>query len=143
MTLVPLSESLFRALRSEIDPRALCPGGDPHAYVKASIRRAAERLAVERELFRRPERRLFQDIRWCFPLGHQPRVWRLIAAWVPLVDAEVDSLRRAGFDAAGNPLRCPVFTRQGTPCERAPLPQNGYCPSHQHLAVEEEELQVA
>ena len=26
----------------------------------------------------------------------------------------------------------------GTPCQRMPLPHNGYCPSHQHLAETEE-----
>ena len=29
---------------------------------------------------------------------------------------------------------CRATTRRGTPCQRTPLPQNGYCPSHQHLA---------
>ena len=27
---------------------------------------------------------------------------------------------------------------QGHPCQRMPLPHNGYCPSHQHLAETEE-----
>ena len=142
MTLRPLSQTLFRALHADIDPDAVCPGGDPYDYVAAAIDQAAERLARERELFRRPERRLFQDVRWCFPLVRQTHVWNLIAVWVPKVDAEVDSLRRAGFDAEGNPLRCPVFTRKVTPCERPPLPHNGHCPSHQHLVVDGE-LQVA
>jgi hypothetical protein len=29
-------------------------------------------------------------------------------------------------------------TRRGTPCQRMPLPHNGYCPSHQHLAETED-----
>ncbi len=45
-----------------------------------------------------------------------------------------------GYDANGNPLQCRATTRKGTPCQRMPLPQNGYCPSHQHLAETEEEL---
>ena len=142
MSLALHSQTLFRALEPDIDPRALCPGRDPYDYVAAAIDHALERLTTERELFRRAERRLFQDVRWCFPLSRQARVWTLIAAWVPGVDAEVESLRRAGVDVFGNPLRCPVFTRRGTPCERAPLPKNGYCPSHQHLVVVDE-LQVA
>ncbi len=142
MTLTDLSQSLFRSLQREIDPRAICPGGDPNQYVAAAIDQAASRLAGDRELFRRPERRLFGDIRWCFPLTRQAYVWRCIADWVPMVDAEVAAQRRAGYDAAGNRLRCPVYTRKGTPCERTPLPHNGHCPSHQHLAADST-LQVA
>ena len=43
-----------------------------------------------------------------------------------------------GFDVHGNPLQCRATTRKGTPCQRMPLPHNGYCPSHQHLAETEE-----
>ncbi len=138
MSLSLFSQSLFRALQSDIDPHALCPGGDPYEHVAAAIDRATARLAADRQLFRRPQRTLFQDIRFCFPLGRQAHVWALVAAWVPKVDAELDARRSRGLDAAGNPLRCPVFTRRGTPCERAPLPRNGHCPSHQHLAVDHE-----
>jgi hypothetical protein len=38
-----------------------------------------------------------------------------------------------GYDLAGNRLECRATTRKGTPCQRAPLAHNGYCPSHQHL----------
>ena len=37
-----------------------------------------------------------------------------------------------------DPLQCRASTRKGTPCQRMPLPHNGYCPSHQHLAETEE-----
>jgi hypothetical protein len=47
---------------------------------------------------------------------------------------------------ASNPvaerLDCRATTRRGTPCQRTPLPHNGYCPSHQHLA-ETEDVQLA
>lgn len=142
MTLPRLNQTLFAALQPDIDARAMCPGSDPYGHVAAAIDATAERLVFEREVFRRPERTLFQDVRWCFPLSRQARVWQLIAAWVTAVDAQVEAVRGAGFDAAGNPLRCPVFTRRGTACARTPLPKNGYCPSHQHL-VREEELEVA
>ena len=38
----------------------------------------------------------------------------------------------------GNPLQCRATTRKGTSCQRMPLPHNGYCPSHQHLAETED-----
>ena len=47
-----------------------------------------------------------------------------------------------GFDVYGNPLQCRASTRKGTACQRMPLPHNGYCPSHQHLADTEERQQV-
>ena len=37
---------------------------------------------------------------------------------------------------------CRATTRRGTPCRRTPLPHNGYCPSHQHLA-ETEDIPIA
>ena len=47
---------------------------------------------------------------------------------------------------ASNPvaerLECRATTRRGTPCQRTPLPHNGYCPSHQHLA-ETEDIRAA
>ena len=44
------------------------------------------------------------------------------------------SLPMTGYDVAGNRIECRATTRRGTRCQRTPLPQNGYCPSHQHLA---------
>jgi len=29
--------------------------------------------------------------------------------------------------------RCRATTRKGKPCQRTPLPDRDYCPSHQHL----------
>ena len=43
-----------------------------------------------------------------------------------------------GCDANGQPLRCRAMTRKGSACQRMPLPHNGYCPSHQHLAETED-----
>ena len=40
----------------------------------------------------------------------------------------------------GNRLECRATTRKGKPCQRMPLPHNGYCPSHQHLAAEMESV---
>ncbi|HEX2085983.1 MAG TPA: hypothetical protein VHF89_09900 [Solirubrobacteraceae bacterium] len=126
-----MAHALERALLDHIDSRAVCPGGDARAYVAAAIAAHTER----------PER-LFREIRWCFPLHRQRRVLALVQVWAAAVDTEIAALRAAGLDPSGNPLRCPVFTRQGRQCERRPLRENGYCPSHQHLAVVPE-LQTA
>jgi hypothetical protein len=40
--------------------------------------------------------------------------------------------------------QCRATTRKGAACQRVPLPRNGYCPSHQHLAdTEDRELAAA
>ena len=52
---------------------------------------------------------------------------------VPRAPAD-DGLRRS----TGNPLAVPRDDAQGHACQRMPLPHNGYCPSHQHLAETEE-----
>jgi hypothetical protein len=45
---------------------------------------------------------------------------------------------------SGKPLQCRATTRKGDACQRVPLPHNGYCPSHQHLAdTEDRELAAA
>ena len=60
-----------------------------------------------------------------------------------LADEFVATLPRNGVDPQGNPLQCRAVTRKGTACQRAPLPRNGYCPSHQHLAETEHEEAAA
>lgn len=131
--MLDFGRTLYRVVAPVIDPTALCPGGDPDRYVRQTIEQAANRLATDRACYRAPARTLFEDIRWCFPLARQPRVAAAVNSWVTAVDATLQALARDGHDATGNQLRCPVFTRRGTPCERTPLPRNGYCPSHQHL----------
>ena len=49
--------------------------------------------------------------------------------------------RGVDFDIHGKPLQCRATTRKGAACQRVPLPSNGYCPSHQHLADTEDSEQ--
>jgi hypothetical protein len=70
-------------------------------------------------------------------------VWRVIAAYLAAADDWLARQPRQGYDASGNPVQCRATTRRGTPCQRDPLPVNGYCPSHQHLAETEERELIA
>jgi hypothetical protein len=70
-------------------------------------------------------------------MNAQLRVLRVIERYLELADEFLARLPQNGFDAYGNPLQCRASTRKGTPCQRMPLPHNGYCPSHQHLAETE------
>jgi hypothetical protein len=109
-----------------------------HERVLKACEAAVERLATDRHYFAHPSRTLFNDIRMYFPMTSQLRVLRTIQRYLTLADEFLRRLPQNGFDAYGNPLQCRASTRKGTPCQRMPLPHNGYCPSHQHLAETEE-----
>ena len=135
------SRALYRELADEVieDP----PGAGTwrnHERVLRACEAAVERLMTDRRYFARPARTLFQDIRAYFPLASQLRVLRVIERVLGLVDQYVRCLPQNGLDVNGNPLQCHASTRKGTPCRRMPLPHNGYCPSHQHLADTEERI---
>ena len=133
------SRAIYRELSCDIieDPSA---GGTRvnHERVLRACEAAVERLATDRRYFANPARSLFLDIRAYFPMNVQMRVLRVIERYLDLADEFLKQLPQNGFDAYGNPLQCRASTRKGTPCQRMPLPHNGYCPSHQHLADTEE-----
>lgn len=133
------SRAIYRELAPFIDGRG-CPAADPHAEVLRACERTLERLANDRHYFARPARTLFNDIRPYFPMSQQARACATVKRVIALADEWLEHQPRQGFDINGNPLQCRATTRKGTACQRMPLPRNGYCPSHQHLA-ETEELQ--
>ena len=110
---------------------------DAHQHVLSACESTIERLVTDRHYFARPARTLFNDIRIYFPMRSQARVWCVVQRYLQAADAFVAAQPRGGRDANGEPLRCRATTRRGTPCQRDPLPHNGYCPSHQHLAETE------
>ena len=132
------SRAIYRELADEI---AEDPNAGPyvnHERVLRACECALERLATDRHYFARPARTLFNDIRIYFPMTSQLRVLRVVQHYLVLADEFLRRLPQNGLDAYGNPLQCRASTRKGTPCQRMPLPHNGYCPSHQHLAATEE-----
>ncbi len=137
------SRAIYRELADEIveGPNSALHHVN-HERVLRACEETVERLATDRHYFARPARTLFGEIRWYFPLSSQQRVLRVIERYLALVDEFVRNLPRNGLDVHGNPLQCRASTRKGSPCQRMPLPHNGYCPSHQHLA-ETEELPAA
>jgi len=136
------SRAIYRELAAEIieDPHSASHNGN-HERVLRACESAVERLATDRHYFARPARTLFCDIRAYFPMRSQRRVLAVIERYLGFADEFLRSRPQNGFDIYGNPLQCRASTRKGTPCQRMPLPHNGYCPSHQHLA-ETEELQT-
>ena len=133
------SRAIYRELAEDIVEDSRCGGTQSnHERVLRACEAAVERLATDRRYFAHPSRTLFTDIRVYFPMNAQMRVLRVIERYLALADEFLRRLPQNGFDAYGNPLQCRASTRKGTPCQRMPLPHNGYCPSHQHLAETEE-----
>jgi hypothetical protein len=127
------SRAVYRSIMDLVDPYV-----DPEtrmAYkreVLAACEDTVERLAKDPRYFSRPDRALFQDIRRYFPLAYQAQVnWAItqgIGAAVGYIEQQIES---GAFD--GGIARCRATTRKGKPCQRTPLPDREYCPSHQHL----------
>ena len=91
-----------------------------------------ERLATDPHYFANPDKSLFQDIRRYFPITSQAQVaWsvnKVVGAAVAFIEEQIEA---GAFD--GGVARCQAMTRKGKPCQRTPLPERHYCPSHQHL----------
>ncbi len=127
------SRAIYRSIKDMIDPYA-------DQETKLASRRAVltaceqtmERLATDPLYFAKPDRALFQDIRRYFPITAQAQVaWAVsegIAAAVGFVDEQIEA---GALD--GGVSRCRAMTRKGKACQRTPLPDRDYCPSHQHL----------
>jgi hypothetical protein len=134
------SRAIYRELADDIDT-SYSPSA--HQHVLQACEQTIERLVSDRHYFARPARTLFNDIRLYFPMRVQARVWRVVQRYIACAEDWLDRMPQNGVDVNGQPLQCRATTRRGTPCQRMPLPHNGYCPSHQHLAETEEfEIQV-
>jgi hypothetical protein len=138
------SRAIYRELATEIseDPRSALTRAN-HERVLRACEAAVERLATDRHYFARPARSLFQDVRAYFPMSAQQRVLKVIERYLAVADEYLLAQAKSGLDIRGNRLQCRASTRKGTPCQRMPLPHNGYCPSHQHLAETEDMDQAA
>jgi hypothetical protein len=128
------SRAIYRALHHQVEPPHPLDVDEARRQVLTSIEHVVERLATDPHHIAAPSRRLFNDIRFCFPLSAQARVWRIVDAGVQRAHREaLDRLvRPGGID--GEAPRCRATTRSGTPCRREPLDRSGWCPSHRHLA---------
>ena len=137
-----------RAIYRELSPHIteVRPGGthvNSHLDVLRACEAAIERLATDRHYFARPSRTLFSDIRMYFPMCSQERVYQVVSRYIGYAQEYLARNPFAGYDVSGQPLQCRATTRKGTACQRVPLPHNGYCPSHQHLAETEDAEELA
>jgi hypothetical protein len=127
------SRAIYRSIKDLIDPYV-------EHELRLEYRRAVlseceqtmERLARDPHYFARPDRSLFQDIRRYFPITAQAQVAWAVSEGVGAAVSFVEEQIAAGAFDGGVP-RCRATTRKGKPCQRTPLPERDYCPSHQHL----------
>jgi hypothetical protein len=134
------SRSIYRELAADItdDDRAGPWGPSNHERVLRACEASVHRLATDWHYFAKPSKTLFNDIRIYFPMAAQPRVYAVVDRYMTVAKEFFASRPLTGFDLDGNPIECRATTRRGTACRRTPLPRNGYCPSHQHLAEPDE-----
>jgi hypothetical protein len=127
------SRAIYRSIRDLIEPYASHTTRlDARREVLAACEQTVERLANDPLYFAKPDRALFQDIRRYFPITAQAQVaWAVqegISAAVQFIEEQIEA---GALD--GGIARCRATTRKGKPCQRTPLPERDYCPSHQHL----------
>jgi hypothetical protein len=139
-----ISRSIYRELEDQIiEDRPWCDGPSNHERVLRACEAAVRRLTTDRHYFARPSRTLFNDIRAYFPMSAQLHVFQVVDRYLTFASDYLATRPTAVMELTGQKLECRATTRKGTPCQRMPLPRNGYCPSHQHLAETEEVLVAA
>jgi hypothetical protein len=127
------SRAIYRSIKDRIDPYSdLETQLESRRAVLMACEQTMERLAKDPLYFAKPDRALFQDIRRYFPITAQAEVaWAVtegISAAVAFIEEQIEA---GALD--GGVARCRATTRKGKPCQRTPLPERDYCPSHQHL----------
>jgi hypothetical protein len=127
------SRAIYRSIKDLVDPYV---DDETQLEFRRDVLEACEqtmeRIAADPLYFAKPERALFQDIRRYFPITAQAEVaWAVqegVNAAVAFIEEQIE---QGALD--GGVSRCRATTRKGKPCQRTPLPEREYCPSHQHL----------
>jgi hypothetical protein len=130
------SRAIYQSIKDLVDPYV-----EPEVQLQyrqavlAACEHTMERLARDPHYFARPDRALFQDIRRYFPITAQAQVAWAVSEGVSAAVAFIEEQIELGA-LDGGVARCRATTRKGKPCQRTPLPEREYCPSHQHLERE-------
>ena len=127
------SRAIYRSIKDLIEPYADHSSQlESRRDVLVACEQTMERLAKDPLYFSKPDRALFQDIRRYFPITAQAQVAWAVQEGVGAAVAFIEEQIEAGA-LDGGVARCRATTRKGKPCQRTPLPERDYCPSHQHL----------
>jgi hypothetical protein len=127
------SRAIYRSVKDLVEPYSGRKTQlESRRAVLVACEQTMERLANDPLYFAKPERALFQDIRRYFPITVQAEVaWAVQQGVKAAVDFIQEQIESGLLD--GGVARCRATTRKGKPCQRTPLPDRDYCPSHQHL----------
>jgi hypothetical protein len=127
------SRAIYRSIKDLIDPYVDDETQLSYRHeVLAACEGTMERLASDPHYFAKPDRALFQDIRRYFPITVQAQVaWAVTHGVGAAVEFIQEQIASGAFE--GGVARCHATTRKGKPCQRTPLPERDFCPSHQHL----------
>ena len=127
------SRAIYRSVKDLIDPYADTESRlQSRREVLEACEQTVERLARDPLYFSKPDKALFQDIRRYFPITAQAQVaWAVTEGITAAVSFIQEQIEAGALD--GGVARCRATTRKGKPCQRTPLPERDYCPSHQHL----------
>lgn len=125
-----------RAIYRELAPRVAAEKPPESSAARHRVLEVCEatmrRMANDGRYFARPAKALFSEIRSEFPLAEQVHVFMVVERYVRLAQEHLEKMPdEVRLD--GRPRACHASTRQGTPCQREPLPGRDYCPSHKHL----------
>lgn len=127
------SRAMYRSIKDLIDPYSQPDQRiESRRAVLEACEQTLERLATDPMYFSKPDRALFQDIRRFFPITAQAQVAWTVREGVAAATTFIEHQIEAGALEGGS-ARCHATTRKGKPCQRTPLPDREYCPSHQHL----------
>jgi hypothetical protein len=125
------SRALFLEIKDLVDPHPdTISVAEARRRVLEACEDTIERLAREPRYFARPARSLFEEIRHLFPITQQARIYYAIEQTVQMAREFIQREIERNSDVLA---RCRATTRKGKPCQRTPLPDREYCPSHQHL----------
>jgi hypothetical protein len=125
------SRAIFVEIKDLVDPHPETVSvPEAKRRVLQSCEATIERLARDPHYFAKPSQSLFHEIRHLFSISNQARVYSSIDRNITqAVKFILEELERNGEGVAC----CKATTRKGKPCQRTPLPERDYCPSHQHL----------
>ncbi|HET7429587.1 MAG TPA: hypothetical protein VFJ66_09030 [Gaiellales bacterium] len=125
------SRAIFVEIKDLVDPHPETVSvPEAKRRVLQSCEATIERLARDPHYFAKPSQSLFHEIRHLFSISNQARVYSSIDRNITqAVRFILEELERNGEGMSC----CKATTRKGKPCQRTPLPDREYCPSHQHL----------
>ena len=128
------SRAIYRSIKDLIDPYV---DEDTQLEFRREVLDACEqtmeRLAADPLYFAKPGARALPGHPPLLP-DHRAGAGRLGGAGRRRRGLSRSSRSRSRQGALdGGVARCRATTRKGKPCQRTPLPERDYCPSHQHL----------